>query len=134
MRDKIKSVLLISLGSVSLVFGVIGIWLPGLPTTPLVLLTLYCYAKGSKKMDNWLRNTGFYKRYLHKYTERKALTKKEKLTVQVLSSAMFIVSITLVDNTPFRILLVLLLVMHNFGIGFLIPTYRGDKSDDSRKS
>ena len=134
MRDKVKSALLITLGSISLIFGIIGIWLPGLPTTPLVLLTLYCYAKGSKRMDLWLRNTALYKKYLYKYAERKALTRKEKLTVQVLSSAMFIISITLVDNTPFRIFMVLLLIAHNIGIGIFIPTYRGDKSDDLGKS
>ena len=43
-------------GSISLALGIIGIFLPLLPTTPFLLLTAACYARGSSRLHNWLLN------------------------------------------------------------------------------
>lgn len=41
-------------GLISLVLGIIGIFLPLLPTTPFVLLSAFCFSRGSKKLHDWL--------------------------------------------------------------------------------
>lgn len=52
-----KSKLLLSaIGWVSLTLGIIGIFLPLLPTTPLVLLAAWCFSRSSDQFHDWLIN------------------------------------------------------------------------------
>ena len=51
----IKKIGLIALGTLSLIVGIIGIFLPILPTTPLLLLTSYCYIKSSERLSKKFR-------------------------------------------------------------------------------
>lgn len=44
----------ISFGLVSLTLGIIGIFLPLLPTTPFVLLAAFAFGRGSKRLHDWL--------------------------------------------------------------------------------
>ena len=46
--------LLIFLGTISLILGITGIFVPGMPTTPFLLLTAGCYVKSSDKLYNYL--------------------------------------------------------------------------------
>jgi uncharacterized protein len=56
MRLEIKRKLYISIGVLSLIIGVIGIPLPLLPTTPFLLLSAFCFSRGSDKFHHWLVN------------------------------------------------------------------------------
>ncbi len=43
-------------GHVFLAVGVIGVFVPLLPTTPFLLLAAWCYSKGSEAFESWLIN------------------------------------------------------------------------------
>ena len=50
-------------GFIALGLGTVGIILPLLPTTPLILLACFCFAKGSDRFHRRLLNTWFYKKH-----------------------------------------------------------------------
>ena len=45
-----------ALGTLFLLLGIIGIFMPILPTTPFLLLATACYARSSHRFYNWLMN------------------------------------------------------------------------------
>lgn len=45
-----------ALGTLFLLLGIIGIFMPILPTTPFLLLATGCYARSSRRFYNWLMN------------------------------------------------------------------------------
>jgi uncharacterized protein len=52
----VKKIIFATLGLLSLSLAIWGILLPGLATTPLVLVAAYFFAKSSPKLHNWLLN------------------------------------------------------------------------------
>jgi len=71
--------ILIVLGSISLVLGVIGIFLPLLPTTPLLLLSATLYVRSSEKLYNWLINQKYLGTYIRNFREHRAIPLRTKI-------------------------------------------------------
>ena len=83
-KSKMKSgpplkVLLIIAGTVSLVLGIIGIFVPLLPTTPFLLLSAAAYFRGSERLYNWLINHKYLGVYIRNYREHKAIPLRAKI-------------------------------------------------------
>lgn len=68
------------LGTVSLILGVIGIFLPLLPTTPFLLLAAVLYFRGSPRRYQWLLNHKHFGPYIRNYREHKAIPLRAKIT------------------------------------------------------
>ncbi len=53
---KTKTWLWLALGHLAFAVGVVGIFVPLLPTAPFVIVAAYCYSKGSKRFEAWIIN------------------------------------------------------------------------------
>ncbi|WP_373830933.1 YbaN family protein, partial [Bacteroides heparinolyticus] len=69
----------IILGTISLVLGFIGIFLPLLPTTPFLLLTAALYFRGSPRLYQWLLNHKYLGTYIRNFRENKAIPLRAKI-------------------------------------------------------
>lgn len=67
------------LGSVSLVLGVMGIFLPVLPTTPFLLLSAAMYMRSSQRLYDWLMSHKHLGTYIRNFREHKALPLRVKI-------------------------------------------------------
>ena len=71
--------LLAFLGSVSLVLGIMGIFLPVLPTTPFLLLSAALYMRSSQRLYAWLMSHRRLGPYIRNFREHKALPLRVKI-------------------------------------------------------
>ena len=76
---QMKKTLFITLGSASLALGVIGMFLPVLPTTPFLLLTAGLYARSSDRLYSWLMNHKIFGEYIRNFREEKAIPLRGKV-------------------------------------------------------
>jgi len=74
----VKTVYII-LGSISLALGIIGIFLPLLPTTPFLLLTAALYFRGSPRLYDWLLNHKQLGPYIRNFRDHKAIPLRAKV-------------------------------------------------------
>lgn len=101
----IKKYLFISAGLVSLALGVVGIFLPLLPTTPFLLLSAFCFIRSSPRLYNWLVNHRVFGVYIHDYLKYRAVSLKTKVFAVVLLWGTICLSIFLLPNMIVRIFL-----------------------------
>ena len=66
-------IVLIILGVVSLTLGIIGIFLPLLPTTPLLLLAAWCFVRSSERLYRWLVSNRYFGEYIRNFRENRAI-------------------------------------------------------------
>jgi uncharacterized membrane protein YbaN (DUF454 family) len=90
---KLRKVFLITLGSIFLGLGILGIFLPLLPTTPFLLLTTACYAKSSKRLLRKLLANRLVGKYITEYQQNKGIRKSIKIYVLSLLWTTIILSI-----------------------------------------
>jgi len=126
-RQKLARALFFVAGSVSLAVGTIGIVLPILPTTPLLLLALACYCRSSKRMTKWVLTNKYFGSYIRRYKEGKGIPIKTKiialaaLWITISYSAFFIVNIWIVQLILFAIAIAVSIHI------IRLPTYRETK-------
>lgn len=71
--------ILILLGIISLALGVIGIFLPVLPTTPFLLLSATLFLRSSHKLYDWLLSHPYLGEYIRNFKEYKAIPLRVKI-------------------------------------------------------
>ena len=79
MPEKLKRRLLIAAGTISTAIGIVGIFVPILPTTPFLLLAAAFYLRSSQKLYDRLLNNRFIGAYVRNYLQGKGMPRKVKI-------------------------------------------------------
>lgn len=80
-------------GTLFLGIGVVGIFLPQLPTRPFLLLAVACYARSSRRLFNWLLNHARFGPLIREWHEYRAMPYRAKRTALLLIALSFSISI-----------------------------------------
>jgi uncharacterized protein len=90
------------IGTVALAFGVAGLVLPVLPTTPFLLLAAACYARASQRLYTWLLGRRALGPIITEWRRSRSLPPRVKSRALVAVAATFSVSILIVDEVLLR--------------------------------
>jgi uncharacterized membrane protein YbaN (DUF454 family) len=109
-------VLCLIIGSITLILGAIGIFMPVLPTTPFLLLSLACFLKSSKKMYNFVLNNKYLGPYVKDYVSGDGipLVMKKRAIALVWITISFS-ALVVIDKVQLKLLL--------FTIAILVSSY-----------
>lgn len=86
------------LGTLSLLLGAIGIFLPVLPTTPLLLLASFFFIRSSDRVYKWLLNHKVFGSYIENYMKDRSIRRKDRMMAMILLWTTLTISMLLVDN------------------------------------
>lgn len=96
----IKKVIYIVVGCIGAGLGAIGALVPVLPTFPFLLLAAYCFARSSKKLNDWFTSTKLYKDNLESYVAGKGMTKKTKLRIMTTVTILMSIGFIMMSRVP----------------------------------
>lgn len=107
----------------------LGAILPGLPTTPWVLLASYCFSKSSPRLERWLKRSPFFGRLILDWEEHRGIRRPVKLFAVCMIVTVVTLSITL-GGLPDWLRWVIggLAACGVSTILFLVPTIRGQRN------
>ncbi|MBH49163.1 MAG: hypothetical protein CMG69_00205 [Candidatus Marinimicrobia bacterium] len=71
----------IIIGILLSIIGLIGIILPGLPTTPVMILAAACFFRSSKKLYTWVIKNKYFGQHVKNFRDYKGIPKKVKLMI-----------------------------------------------------
>lgn len=91
-------VVLFACAWIALGLGVLGVFVPVFPTTPLVLLSGYLFAKSSPRCHAWLQRTRVYRVYVQPFQERGGIPFRRKVHILGLSFTVMAISAILVPS------------------------------------
>jgi len=107
MRPTVKRRLLIGAGTLLTGLGIIGIFIPILPTTPFLVLAAACYMRSSERFYQRLVNNRIFGAYVRNYIEGTGMPVRIKLfTIFLLWLTIGLTIAFGVQNTIIRIVLV----------------------------
>ncbi|OCA83024.1 hypothetical protein A8F94_17925 [Bacillus sp. FJAT-27225] len=125
---KTVRLLFIPAGFLSLGLGIVGIFLPVIPTTPLLLLASYCFMKGSERFEIWFKGTKIYKEHLEGFVQKREMTAKQKAVLLIFADSMIAIPFILTDSLFLRIFLAAVVVYKYYYFIARIKTIQPRKS------
>lgn len=111
----LKKKIYIFIGILSVGLGIIGAFLPVMPTVPFLLIALFCFERSSKKYHDMILNNKYFGKILRDYYEGKGLTTSVKIKTILFLSCGIGFSFYKVQHLHLRIVLAviwLVVILH----------------------
>lgn len=101
-ENKLSRVFWFSLGMIFTGIGLIGVVIPGLPTTPLMIIAAACFAKSSQRFYNWIINNRMFGEHVKNYREGNGIPKRSKPVIlgTMWAFVLFAVFIAIPESAP----------------------------------
>lgn len=112
----LKKTILVIIGCIALALGALGAVLPILPTIPFLLVSAYCFANSSEKLNTWFKNTKLYKNNLEDYVKGNGMTVQTKVKIMVMVTLLMSIGFVLMGRKGIVIGCVVLSVVWLFHI------------------
>ena len=96
-------------GCLSLALGAIGIAVPLLPTTPLILLAAFCFARSSNQLHEWLITHDVFGPLIENWRQYGAISRRAKVLSVV--SMVAVLAISLAMALPVVVIVAQLVVL-----------------------
>jgi hypothetical protein len=118
--------LLSLIGTVALGLGLVGVLLPGLPTTPFILLAAACFARASPRLHQRMLSSAWIGPMLRDWENNRSLTRRVKSVALTMMVVMVAVSVwTFHGRVWLQAVLVLVGLLGVWVVGWRIPTRNG---------
>nr|WP_255376707.1 YbaN family protein [Oceanobacillus sp. Castelsardo] len=122
------------LGFISFGIGVAGVVLPVLPGGPFFLFAAFCFARSSKRVENWFKGTAFYMEYVVRIRENKGMTRKEKIRINLIADSFILFSVIYVDFLFVKIMMIVLCMIKHYYFIMKIPTITPEEAKNIRNA
>lgn len=108
-----KKMFYAALGCLCLVLGSIGVVLPILPTTPFLMVSAFCFAKSSQRLNDWFLSTKLYKNHLESFVKHRGMTRKTKISIMGTVTLLMAIGFACMGRVPVaRAILAVVWVAH----------------------
>ena len=104
----LKKKIYIFVGILSVGLGIIGVFLPVMPTVPFLLVALFCFERSSKKYHDMILNNKYFGKVLKDYYEGRGLTTSVKIKAILFLTCGIAFSFYKVQHLYLRIMLVVI--------------------------
>ena len=114
-------ILLTIFGVISLGLAILGIFLPVLPTTPLLLLAAFLFLRGNRNLYDWLMNHPRFGTYIKNFNVHKSIPLHVKVvSITTLWLTLLYCAICVAEHWAFRAFFILIAV----GVTIHILSYK----------
>jgi uncharacterized protein len=79
----VRRVLFAAIGVISVALAIIGVFVPGLPTTVFVIAASYCFTRSSPALQGWLEHNRWLGPSLRRFGETRGMPRKAKVAALI---------------------------------------------------
>jgi len=127
-RSASVRLLFLGLGCLAVVIGVVGLFVPLLPTTPFMLLAAACFARASRRFYNWLLNNRTFGPAILEWRQNRSIPYRTKIVAILAMAVTLSASILLVVTEPW-----MQACLAGLGVLLALGLYRIPSRDDPRR-